>query len=558
MTTALPPRLASWEEALSGLDARLASELGPLLRTLDELIRRHDMPGGEDGEPDGFDGTTNTGDLSRLLMDEWLLADELPDEFVRRAAENELTFLRRGHQQVAPRGRVIAVVDTGPEQLGPSRLVQLAAIVVLHRRSRAAGRELDVRLLPSGRRLVGELAQVLPEWLTARTTEAPAPGQVDGALDDVTREDHVWLLAGPSVHAERGAHRRRVSSRVSEWDPDGARRMSVSVGDAVAHVDLPAGPAAVAALRGEGLLRRAAQPAVVRVETSGRGAVFATADARLLWRGPGADEIYGCFVAGGNQLAKVRRYRLEGEVVAAASLGRRIVAAVTDGATVWIQVIGKKLGRVDRIQVRPADLGLDRHVLAEMRSSPLPPLHLNGGNVVVRMPSGWHVLVGESAYAEEATVAVGPGHALDAPVRVIRSSGGIRVGHQWWGTQALAGGPVLGPGGGRPSCAWSEDSRVWRIVRGPDLLGEVAVDEGDRVVGLTEVGGNHALVVVSQSGRIVRQVGLRHTRTWTRWAGPAHFDVHPERPWLARTTDERITVGDMVTGDTLLDVEVSE
>lgn len=558
MTTALPPRLAPWEEALAGLDARLASELGPMLRTLDELVRRHEVSGGSEGDPDGYDGTTNTGDLGRLLMDEWLLADELPEEFVRRAAENELAFLRRAHAHVAPRGRVIAVVDTGPEQLGPSRLVQLAALAVLHRRSRSGGKELEVRLVPSGRRLEGELAQVLPEWLRARTTELPTSAHVEAALDDVGHEDHVWLLAGSSVDRATGAHRRRVSSRVSAWGTEGARRMSVAVGDATAYVDLPEGPAAVAALRGEGLLRRAAPPAAAQVETSGTGAVFATADARLLWRGAAANEVYGCFVAGGSELARVRRYVFTGTVVAAASLGRRIVAAVTDGSTLWIQVVGKKLGRVDRIHVRLADLGLDPHVVAEMVNSPLPPLHLVGGNLLVRMPSGWFMLEAEVAHAEESMLAVGPGPALDAPFRVVRTPTELVVGGHRWATREVAGGPFLGNGAGWPTCAWSEDSRVWRVVRGDDELGQIAVDEGDRVVGLAEVGGTHALIVVSPSGRIVRQVGFTQTRTWTRWAGPAHFDVHPQRPWLARTTEGRIMVGDLVTGDTLLDIRVSE
>jgi hypothetical protein len=66
-----------------------------------------------------------------------------------------------------------------------------------------------------------------------------------------------------------------------------------------------------------------------------------------------------------------------------------------------------------------------------------------------------------------------------------------------------------------------------------------------------------ALVVVTAGGIIVRHVTPRTTRTWTRWSGPAHYDLHPTLPWLARTTEDRITVGALTTGETLVDIRGS-
>ena len=47
-----------------------------------------------DGEPDGYDGIASRGIYERLVTSEWLLADEEPDEFDRRAAMGEHTFTR--------------------------------------------------------------------------------------------------------------------------------------------------------------------------------------------------------------------------------------------------------------------------------------------------------------------------------------------------------------------------------------------------------------------------------------------------------------------------------
>ena len=45
------------------------------------------------GNPDGVGGLSRRGTYERLLVSEWLFADELPDEFARRAAMQEHLFL---------------------------------------------------------------------------------------------------------------------------------------------------------------------------------------------------------------------------------------------------------------------------------------------------------------------------------------------------------------------------------------------------------------------------------------------------------------------------------
>ncbi|GAA3001494.1 hypothetical protein GCM10020229_12110 [Kitasatospora albolonga] len=84
--------------------------------------------------------------------------------------DGELLYTAPEFTTPAVRGRMVALVDAGPAQAGAGRLVQLAALLVLHRRAAAHGAELVVRVLgdPSGRRLTGEPADLLPAWLAAR------------------------------------------------------------------------------------------------------------------------------------------------------------------------------------------------------------------------------------------------------------------------------------------------------------------------------------------------------------------------------------------------------
>jgi hypothetical protein len=136
----LPDSLESWRPWLSWFEPELAAQLGPL------LLRMHPWLGrfrghrqGGPAEPDGVEDLRRRGSYERLLSSEWLLASELPDEFLRRAATGEHLFL-------APRPRarqadrlIVALFDCGPMQLGAPRLVHLALWILLARRAAEAG-----------------------------------------------------------------------------------------------------------------------------------------------------------------------------------------------------------------------------------------------------------------------------------------------------------------------------------------------------------------------------------------------------------------------------------
>lgn len=90
------------------------------------------------GEPNGFKGLARRGPYDRLLLSEWAMLDELPDEFLRRAIASEHAFYDLDHQEPARSLHVRVVLDAGPTQLGIPRLGQLAALLLLVRRAQLA------------------------------------------------------------------------------------------------------------------------------------------------------------------------------------------------------------------------------------------------------------------------------------------------------------------------------------------------------------------------------------------------------------------------------------
>ncbi len=135
----LPKGIAHWEKQLAIFPEDVALALGALAARLAIVL---DLPGTQRSrrdEPDGFAGLSRRGSYERLLLSEWLLQEELPDEFIRRAMAGEHSFLERAHRSDAAASRAVVLFDVGSDQLGGPRVVQLAVLITLARRAEAAG-----------------------------------------------------------------------------------------------------------------------------------------------------------------------------------------------------------------------------------------------------------------------------------------------------------------------------------------------------------------------------------------------------------------------------------
>jgi len=239
VVTELPETLAPWSAWLKWFAPELALELGSLLQRLQPLLSPYQSHGsGGEQDWDGLDDLRTRGSYERLLTSEWLLADELPDEFLRRAASGEHMFLAPKPRQRRAQRTVIVLFDAGPLQLGAPRLAHIALWILLARRAVQVQGEMRWGVLQSPGEL-NEASDVqhlkallarrsftipdeshLEQWRTA-LGQLPAPagerwfiGSPYGSLSTASFTHRVHLQKGLNGNAldvtllERGANRK--------------------------------------------------------------------------------------------------------------------------------------------------------------------------------------------------------------------------------------------------------------------------------------------------------------------------------------------------------------
>jgi len=268
----LPPELAI---ALAGSIRRLAPAVGPL-QALSRL--------GE-GEPDGFAGLTRRGPYDRLLVSEWMLAEEIPDEFLRRAADGELGFLHLRRLEPASSRRSVVLFDSGPDQLGGPRIAHIAALIVLARRAREGGAELiwgSIQGETTRSGVSGEDIDFLRSCRQPRRAQPEDLERWEQSHGPFTQEDDLWLVGAPST--------------VRRLEPPGNW---MAVGDAIAldrraldveirvrrsrrrvQLELPDDRLCAQLLRGETALHSAVQGTTLRVDPE--SAMWFSHDAKRL------------------------------------------------------------------------------------------------------------------------------------------------------------------------------------------------------------------------------------------------------------------------------------
>ena len=177
----LPEALQPWRQWLEWfapqhlpLFADLLGRLNPLLGPLRGLHQ------GGVPEPDGLGDLHRRGPYERLLSSEWLLADEVPDEFLRRAVGGEHMFLAPHYRAREANRLIVVLFDAGPLQLGAARLVHLALLMLLARRAAEAGAQLRWGIL-----------QATPE-LHELDSSAQLKRLLDARTYEVVSDDH-WL-----------------------------------------------------------------------------------------------------------------------------------------------------------------------------------------------------------------------------------------------------------------------------------------------------------------------------------------------------------------------------
>lgn len=257
--TELPDALKPWSPWLAWFAPEMAIEIGALVQRMQPLLGRFrgQMRGGVP-EPDGLGDLRRRGPYERLLATEWLLADELPDEFLRRAASSEHLFLAPRPRAREAEKSIVAIFDAGPRQFGAPRLGQLALWMLLARRAAQIGGvfQWGVLQLPGGLDGADDVKQ-LRSLLRARDFEVGTSAHVNAWREVLAGLDYVpgesWLVG--AAPAEQPADERWTSHRVCLQRAVLGEVLDVSLSDGGglrrAQLPLPSARAGVPLLRGE-------------------------------------------------------------------------------------------------------------------------------------------------------------------------------------------------------------------------------------------------------------------------------------------------------------------
>jgi hypothetical protein len=339
----LPRPLAPWGPYLSLFPRDLALSLGPVLQRLSLAVGslRVRRPSGE-GDPDGFDGLDRRGPYDRLLASEWLLAEEAPEEFLRRAAAGEHTFLRTSRPEPGGTRISVALFDAGPGQLGAPRIAQLAALIVLARRAETAGVRFGWAILqePEAPLATEVTPAAVLRLLASRTPHEATDAQIvawSARLEGWRELDDAWIV---------GAHRlgplpmTRSASHLQIWDAldPHARRVQVAVlrgglpGREIA-LDLPEDAVCARLLRDPFGAEAPAPRRVAPGAAPASNLVFSGNGVKIFSRGRDG-EVLAIPVPNSPRAApgRVRRYDIGRKTrVVAAGLAGRSVALVTAG-----------------------------------------------------------------------------------------------------------------------------------------------------------------------------------------------------------------------------------
>ena len=350
----LPASLAPWSKQLSVFPNELSMAIGPLVQRIAAAIdplHLEDMPG--DDDPDGFDGLVNRGSYERLIASDWLLADEIPEEFERRATMREHLFLKTAKRDRAHGLGSVVLFDSGPDQLGSPRLAHLAILVVLIRRADRARANFAWRTLqnPGLPFLHGASESEIIELLRARTSANVS----DSMLNDwilrsleTNRSEEIWLVGGERLHQISPHH---VVSRVKVDDvlEPQVRQVSVEIQRPKGRprrvlLDLPDNGVCARLLR-DPYQVRVSIPRKLSTMVRSSGLIFAHGGRRLFaTTGDGTLMSFPVPNSPWDTPGNAKRHTLGniGRIVAANRLGRSTIIVSVEEISLRISYVGKE------------------------------------------------------------------------------------------------------------------------------------------------------------------------------------------------------------------------
>lgn len=339
-------------------------------------------------------------------------------------------------------------------------------------------------------------------------------------------------------------------TREAAWDDGGSTAAEVRLSGDRIELALPRHDIAIRALRGAALRPG---PAVATAPGGGgaRFAAFTGSPRRLLARGNDLNELVALTVEG--QATKPRRYRLAGTVVAAAVFSKRVVALVLIGQSLQVEVIGKALGRLDRLSLQVSELRLTVAELNDIAARDLPPLYFSSGALICRLGPHWWRLHPTEVPEEVDVRAVAAGPKLDEPRTAFATEDGVYLSSppgRWTDAERVIF--------GQNQLFARHDGDAWLIssqVRSQHVQESgipVEVPYGTEPFALLTLDGMPTLLCFTAADGTIQLCTPTDDRTLPNFSGVLRTpSLHPFAPLLAIELEHRVDVVDL-TDNTLV------
>jgi hypothetical protein len=579
--TRLPAHLEQWAPALDpfarDLQPALLALVGRLAAAIGPLSVSH---GSVDGEPDGFDGLERKGPYDRLLASEWLLADEVPDEFIRRAAAREHVFLRLARPEPSGDRFSLALFDAGPSQLGAPRLVHLALLVLLARRAAAVPARFAWGIVQEPAGDLGTAADeaAVGRLVDARTAEEVSPEHVAGWTARVRaaqrRPDDLWWIGGATLAGFAAGSGARV--QVDDVLEPGTRRLAASIvrpgrPPVIVPLDLPADSVCTRLVRDPFGRSAAILPVRPKSPRPASNLLFAWNGTSVLARmEPGGVVSYPVPHSPRDPTAPPKKYFTHRGVVAVLRRQRTLTVAIAHPRGLQLQAFSKAGHPEPGVYEDTAVLFDPNGPLQALwpRSSGATRVQAS----LVDARGGLFALTLAQGVRRVVRIAHGPVHAAgwrdDGPVFAMRQPETAPRAIGWFrmddalvqkgllgfdADRVLIGANPVGASEPFTPVGSNTRDRDWRFSGDRELL--LVAPEGSTVLGVVVEEGTvqPGLVILQADGRQLSILG----RNWSRDLGRApgtieQMTVDPRVRRLAYSTPDELVVVDLVTGGVLL------
>ncbi|WP_237067431.1 hypothetical protein [Microbulbifer guangxiensis] len=202
----LPKPISSWVEIISCFPEDVSGLIISLVDRLSHLVNSVPVDEAEGIiEPDGLDGVGRLVQYERLILSEWVLQEEIPEEFIRRAVSAEHLFNELKRHENKENRHCYALFDCGPDQLGKPRLVQLAIIILLARRAEKNNAHFFWGVLQDDKRKLfeGVTREGILYWLGQRSIDFPCHSSIAGWFDIFLKQGGELISPSAGVNDDR-------------------------------------------------------------------------------------------------------------------------------------------------------------------------------------------------------------------------------------------------------------------------------------------------------------------------------------------------------------------